>query len=229
MIKELTPPDLEKEIESLSRIRGNEFSEINENIDLQKNVINEKNIQVYLENAKLENVLSQNGNRMELENIEETIVKNTFNSERIQNYLENTKLSDVVKEVPNLELEVQIRNKELAGKKHPETGIPFNLEGLPVFDEVTRYEYQLQPENIFESNGKQFKECNGALKEAIQTNPELRAQFSEKQIAQIEAGKTPEGYVWHHDGRYPGKMQLVNREIHEKTGHTGKKLWMASQ
>ena len=40
MIKELTPPDLEKEIESLSRIRGNEFSEINENIDLQKNVIN---------------------------------------------------------------------------------------------------------------------------------------------------------------------------------------------
>ena len=31
--------------------------------------------------------------------------------------------------------------------------------------------------------------------------------------------KTPDGFVWHHAGE--GKMQLVPKDIHRKTGHDG--------
>lgn len=38
-------------------------------------------------------------------------------------------------------------------------------------------------------------------------------------------GKTPRGYVWHHH-QDTGKLQLVNKTIHQKTGHTGgKSIW----
>ena len=33
-------------------------------------------------------------------------------------------------------------------------------------------------------------------------------------------GETPDGYTWHHDAEV-GKMQLVESDIHMKTGHTG--------
>ena len=36
----------------------------------------------------------------------------------------------------------------------------------------------------------------------------------------IEDGETPDGYTWHHDAE-AGKMQLVDFETHQKTGHTG--------
>lgn len=35
-----------------------------------------------------------------------------------------------------------------------------------------------------------------------------------------EAGETPDGYVWHHNEQ-PGEMQLVDENVHSRTGHTG--------
>lgn len=38
-------------------------------------------------------------------------------------------------------------------------------------------------------------------------------------------GDTPDGYTWHHDAE-AGKMQLVDTETHQKTGHTGgRSIW----
>ena len=78
---------------------------------------------------------------------------------------------------------------------------------------------------------KHAKECNAKLKEAIENDPELRSKFTPEQIKDIEEGRTPSGYVWHHNEE-PGKMQLVKREDHDRViggaAHTGgNSLWGA--
>ncbi len=125
--------------------------------------------------------------------------------------------------------QIKCRNEDLAGQNHPETGVPFERKQIevdgkqyevvvPEFD--SSYEAQL-PDNMYEaSDREQFKECNSQLKNGIESNKELREQFDEEQIEQIEDGDTPDGYTWHHDAE-SGKMQLVDTETHQRTGHTG--------
>ena len=126
------------------------------------------------------------------------------------------------------------RNEHLAGSIHPETGVPFvkkiiEHEGKPldgVFPEFnSAFDAQL-PENLLKASDKvQFTECCTQLKEAIASNPELRNKFTPEQLEQIENGETPDGYTWHHDAEV-GKMQLVDSEEHQKTGHTGgRSIW----
>lgn len=47
----------------------------------------------------------------------------------------------------------------------------------------------------------------------------LGSQLTEEQLQDIKDGKTPTDYVWHH--QEIGRMQLVDKGIHEATGHTG--------
>ena len=89
---------------------------------------------------------------------------------------------------------------------------------VPEFE--SSYDAQL-PENMYEATDReQFKECNSQLKNEVATNKDLREQFDDEQLEQIENGDTPDGYTWHHDAE-AGKMQLVDTETHQKTGHTG--------
>lgn len=131
------------------------------------------------------------------------------------------------------------RNENLEGEVHPITGVPFermvvqrpdgeHIEGVfPKFDSM--FDANI-PENLYkESDKAQFQECNKQLLEAINTTPELKEKFSSEQIEQIKEGvyegTAPDGYVWHHDVE-SGKLQLVDAEIHAKTGHTGGRyLW----
>ena len=94
------------------------------------------------------------------------------------------------------------RNKALAGKVHPVTGVPFNKEGYPDFSSYL-YIKDGQPVdvNIGQLTGDRNKDF--ALANAA-------ANFSE----------TPAGYTWHHNEQL-GRMQLVRTDIHAKTGHTG--------
>lgn len=126
---------------------------------------------------------------------------------------------------------------DLEGKTS-ENGVPYvrrtieingvKIEGVfPKFDSI--FDTQLSPENY--KSKAYAKECNAKLKEAIQNDPELRAKFTPEQIKDIEEGRTPTGYVWHHNEE-PGKMQLVKREDHDRTmggaAHTGgNSLWGA--
>lgn len=102
------------------------------------------------------------------------------------------------------------------------------VEGVfPVFHSA--FDVQLPEDLEKASNAKQFKECNKQLKEAVQSAPDLRKQFTSEQLEDIDDGKTPEGYVWHHNEE-TGKMQLVKIEDHDRTqggaAHTGgKALW----
>lgn len=131
------------------------------------------------------------------------------------------------------------RNEGLEGEVHPITGVPFErksvqigngdvVEGVfPEFPFVFEAEI---PETLFtESDYKQFKECNQQLLDEIDKKPELKNKFTEEQIEQIKEGITdgtaPDGYVWHHS-YLPGKIQLVDFEIHAGTGHTGgRSVW----
>jgi RHS repeat-associated protein len=88
-----------------------------------------------------------------------------------------------------------IRNSSLAGKIHPRTGIPFDKSGYPDFSGVSISSVAITQTG---SRAGDFRAANAA------------------------AGyrNTPEGYTWHHhqDGT---TMQLVPRDIHARTGHTG--------
>jgi hypothetical protein len=92
-----------------------------------------------------------------------------------------------------------IRNKALAGKKHPVTDVPFDSDGFPDFSDWLygggTNDVRINPTN---SRGGDFAAANKA------------AGYS----------STPKGYTWHHHQEY-GRMQLVDEPVHTKTGHTG--------
>lgn len=120
--------------------------------------------------------------------------------------------------------------------KTSENGVPYErkqieingikVEGVfPKFNSI--FTTELSAEN--QKSNAYAKECNSKLKDAIQNNPELRAKFTDNQIKDIENGRTPTGYVWHHNEEQ-GKMELVKRSDHDRAiggaAHTGgSALW----
>lgn len=121
------------------------------------------------------------------------------------------------------------RNEGLEGQEHPITGVKFErkiieydgerIEGtFPEFE--SKCDVQL-PEELYEaSNKQQFDYANNELKNRVESEPELASQFDEEQLEQISNGDKPDGCTWHHSEE-PGKLELVDTEIHDKTGHTG--------
>jgi len=88
-----------------------------------------------------------------------------------------------------------LRNGHLANGAHPKTGIPFTGDGFPDFSGVSIIDVSIQQTG---SRAGDFRAANRA--------------------AGLDG--TPEGYTWHHhqDGT---TMQLVPRDVHAQTGHTG--------
>ena len=70
------------------------------------------------------------------------------------------------------------------------------------------------------SDYTQFKQCTMNLYEAIQSDANLASKFTAEQIELISKGKTPKGYVWHHNEE-EGVMQLVDSATHAGTPHVG--------
>lgn len=126
---------------------------------------------------------------------------------------------------------------DLEGKTS-ENGVPYErrtieINGVKIEGVFAKFESvfdtQLDPDKY--KSKAYAKECNAKLKEAIENAPELRSKFTPEQIKDIEEGRTPTGYVWHHNEE-PGKMQLVKREDHDRAiggaAHTGgNSLWGA--
>lgn len=121
--------------------------------------------------------------------------------------------------------------------EHPITQVPFKeyeilnpetgekeIRKFPEFD--TPFETKLPEEKINATDSEQFQDCTEQLSKQCQENPEwAKENFSEEQLEDIKNGYTPEGYTWHHH-QEPGKMQLVDTDIHSKTAHTGgKAIW----
>ncbi len=114
-------------------------------------------------------------------------------------------------------------NYKYRGKNHPKTNVRYNRRGFPVFASMGNC--NLPMHLINESDAKQFRKCNYLLWKGVQANPNIAARFHKTQLAQLRRGQTPEGYTWHHN-QNKGKLELVDKEIHNQTAHTGgKSLW----
>lgn len=126
------------------------------------------------------------------------------------------------------------QNSDMAGKKHPETGVEFvrktvDLQGTKIEGVFAKFDSKFTaslPDSMLKASDKdQFNECNRQLKDAISDNPKLKEQFTERQLAQIDAGQKPGGCTWHHNEE-TGRMELVDTNIHSSTGHTGgRAIW----
>ena len=107
---------------------------------------------------------------------------------------------------------------DLAGKHHPVSGVMFDLNGFPIFD--AKYTMELQPEDYMKSRATHFSKASKALYDDIMKDNNLRSKFTETEIELFKHGKVPNKYTWHHH-QETGVLQLVDREVHRKTGHTG--------
>ncbi|GAB6426784.1 hypothetical protein bcgnr5390_43700 [Bacillus luti] len=118
---------------------------------------------------------------------------------------------------------IRLRKGDLAGDKHPVTGIPYDAEGFPIFE--SKGEIMLKEADFKKSRTTQSRKCSKALYEQIMENPELALKFTDEEIQLFKIGKTPEHYTWHHH-QDTGRMQLVDYQTHHDTGHTGGyKIW----
>lgn len=118
---------------------------------------------------------------------------------------------------------VVIVNGKLANSFHPVSGVPFDVDGFPIFD--AKFEAKIETDLFTASNSTHFSKANEQLLEAIRRDPSLAAQFTDEDIKRLEKKLNPKGYTWHHH-QEPGRLQLVDSDLHEKTGHTGgRALW----
>lgn len=135
------------------------------------------------------------------------------------------------------ELEFDTRNGHLEGSTHAVTGVQFaentvvndygslQTGAFPVFDAA--YDATLPPETVQMSDTVHIGIANMQLADAIEANPGLATElgFDAADIEALKSSVTPEGYDWHHHEE-AGRMQLIEEEVHSKTGHTGgRAIW----
>lgn len=126
-------------------------------------------------------------------------------------------------------------NEGLDGQTYPGTNVEyrrrvFTLNGEKVEGVFPRFESKFDttlPKDLLSaSDTKQFEYCTKKLAERIESDPEFAAQFTPRQIEQIKNGEPRiSGLTWHHN-ELPGKMQLVNADVHNTCRHTGgRSIW----
>lgn len=173
-------------------------------------------------------MLEKGGNK----SLEKVKADNDIASSRMGHLEKNAKVSGPENGKPE---HISTIREDLAGKKHPDTGVPYKkrtvetsdgkyVEGVfPKFPSV--YDTKLPAEQYKASDAVQFNTCNQKLKESVSKNPDIRSKFNDKQLGQIENGDRPSGYTWHHNEKQ-GRMQLVPTDVHSRTPHTGgRSVW----
>ncbi|MEC1575437.1 T7SS effector LXG polymorphic toxin, partial [Bacillus haynesii] len=155
---------------------------------------------------------------------------NVKNTPLIRELVEDKKKSVLVQAAPytfkdssGVTKTISLKMGHLKNKKHPITGVPYDKNGFPIFKHVG--EVKIDKKFYKSSDAVQFRQATLLLKEKLEKNPELKKAFTDRQLQQISKGKKPEGYTWHHHQK-DGIMQLVDSDIHGKTGHTGgRNIW----
>ncbi|MGN7854362.1 HNH endonuclease [Exiguobacterium sp. 22311] len=114
-------------------------------------------------------------------------------------------------------------NGKLANKVHPVTGVKFGDRGFPQF--YAKATVRIALDDIKKSSTTHFRKANQILLIQIKSDSGIRARFTSQEIKQIENSKTPTGYTWHHH-EDRGILQLVDRQTHANTAHTGgRAIW----
>ena len=131
--------------------------------------------------------------------------------------------------------DIPTRNQSLKDQRHPVTNILFEertvtYNGVDYRGVFPKFESKFDaalPENMYSNTDyAQFKESTKQLKQSIEKNPSLRNQFTESQLEDImDEEPYIDNLTWHHSEE-PAKLELVDREIHSKTAHTGgRNIW----
>ncbi|RBJ77479.1 hypothetical protein C3L29_030835 [Pseudomonas sp. MWU12-2534b] len=143
-----------------------------------------------------------------------------YNSQITRNDFESTYGHDNV--VSTTVPPVGAKNVNLAGKRHPVTGIVFDKKGFPIFDDIAAFDTRISIKDFKAASYEgQMKLATKDLWGAIQSGQVKDVKFTDKQLRQIESGaKKIDGYTWHHH-QDSGRMQLVPALVHSKTGHIG--------
>lgn len=165
----------------------------------------------------------------EFNEIKETQKKDLNSIRKTTKAFENTK-NDV-----NVPKHIKTIKEELEGKNYPGTDVKyqkrvFKLDGekvegvFPVFE--SKYNTVLLKYLYNASDTEQFKYCTKNLALKIKSDPEFAKQFTPRQIEQIKNGEPRiAGLTWHHN-EIPGKMQLVDSNVHSICKHTGgRSIW----
>ena len=126
-------------------------------------------------------------------------------------------------------------NEGLEGQTYPGTSVEYmrcvftlngeKVEGVfPKFE--SKFDTTLPKDLLNASDAEQFKYCTQKLAKRIENDPEFAAQFTPRQIEQIKNGEPRiSGLTWHHN-ELPGRMQLVNADVHNTCRHTGgRSIW----
>ena len=93
------------------------------------------------------------------------------------------------------------------------------------FSEHCQFETSLTKNLYSASDYQHIKYCNEQLSQVYENGTLDTEQFTDRQLEQVRNGDTPEGYTWHHHEE-PGRMQLVDSEVHRQTSHVGgRSLW----
>ncbi|MFU2048671.1 HNH endonuclease, partial [Avibacterium gallinarum] len=114
------------------------------------------------------------------------------------------------------------KNVNLAGKRHPITGVPFDNKGFPIFDKYTTYDTRLDISS-FRNKAyiEQMSMATRDLANAIEKGYISKNNFTSEQLNAIYRGdKKIPGFTWHHH-QDTGRMQLIPERIHQETGHIG--------
>ena len=154
------------------------------------------------------------------------------NKEGVRNYTKafENKIKDIT--TPK---EISTINEKYEGTGYPGTDVEYKrskilmdgklCEGVfPRFE--SKFNVMLPKELHKASDDQQFKYCVEQLKKKIETNPELKSQFTDAQLQRIKDGapRIP-GLTWHHNEKQ-GLIQLVDAETHGICKHTGgRKIW----
>lgn len=103
---------------------------------------------------------------------------------------------------------------------HPKTGIRYDQYGFPKFESI--YNFRVPDNLIGASNSVQFRAATRSLRRKIKLDATLQQKFTPLQLQQINQGLPQiDGYSWHHNQAKSTGLQLVDREIHAQTPHTG--------
>lgn len=110
------------------------------------------------------------------------------------------------------------KNARLAGQSHPKTGIVYDNRGFPIFDDIAKFYTKVSPTASYT---QQMSLATKDLKSAIQRGDINKTQFTTQQLNDINSGsRTISDHSWHHH-QDSGRMQLIDKVTHDRTGHIG--------
>ncbi|NMO77443.1 HNH endonuclease [Niallia alba] len=115
-----------------------------------------------------------------------------------------------------------VKNGHMANKYHPVTKTFYNKNSFPVFPGKS---FTVSSKYWKSSKSTVWNQIKGDVKKAVTSDFNYSKLFNQKQINQIKNGKFPDDFRLHHHEK-SGNFQLVHKNLHDKTGHTGgKSIW----